>query len=128
MKGENLQDLNRRVIWRQANGKTIFQPRIGAWYDDRMYRGEELPGKFKGCSHRQIYEKIGCSDRLYDFNACFETVYDDSVRVESIDHGNRTFTQTIHTPVGSVTQFVVGNTTNPGCMQKKWYVETEDDL
>mgnify|MGYP005774158559 CR=1 FL=1 len=128
MKGENLQDLNRRVIWRQANGKTIFQPRIGAWYDDRMYRGEELPGKFKGCSHRQIYEKIGCSDRLYDFNACFETVYDDSVRVESIDHGNRTLTQTIHTPVGSVTQFVVGNTSNPGCMQKKWYVETEEDL
>ena len=128
MKGENLQDLNRRVIWRQANGKTIFQPRIGAWYDDRRYRGEELPGKFKGCSHRQIYEKIGCSDRLYDFNACFETVYDDSVRVESIDHGNRTFTQTIHTPVGSVTQFVVGNTSNPGCMQKKWYVETEEDL
>lgn len=124
----NLLELNRKVINRQANGQTIWQPRIGAWLDDMVFRGEELPGKFAGCGHSGIFEKIGCSDRLYQFNNCLEQKYDDSVKVIRNEMGNRTFQQIIETPIGRVNQIMRGNSSNPGHMPIKWFIETLEDL
>mgnify|MGYP000977710821 FL=1 len=124
----SLQQLNRDIIHRKANGKTIWQPRICAWYDDRIFRGEEMPGKFKGCSKKQLYEKIGCSDRIYNFFACLESKYDDSVKYEGKELDELTSAQTLITPIGSVTQVVAKNKDNPGIHPKKWFVETEEDL
>ena len=60
----NLNQLNREVIRRQAGGKTIWQPRIICWYQDRAYRGEPLPAGYEGCSVTQLYERLGCSFTL----------------------------------------------------------------
>ena len=125
---ENLLELNRAVIQRKANGKTIFQPRIQAWYDDRMFSNIDLPGKYKGMNKVQLYEALGCSDRLYDFNACLEQHYDDSVKVEWIQLKDRDYKRVIHTPVGTVSEIMVGNESNYGMMPKKWMIETEEDL
>lgn len=124
----NLLDLNRDVINRNANGKTIWQPRIGCWYDDRIYRGQELPGKYAGCDRKGIYETIGCSDRLYYFNECLESSFDDSVKPSCVQTDERTWRYVIDTPVGSVDSVVRGNTDNPGTMPVKWWIENEEDL
>jgi len=120
--------LNRDIIHRRAGGKTIWQPRIGCWYEDRVYRNEDFPGKFKGCDLKGIYETIGCSDRLYYFNECLEAKYDDSVKSSCVEIGHKTWEYTMETPVGRINQIVCGNDSNPGVMPKKWWVENEGDL
>ena len=124
----DLQSLNREIINRKANGKTIWQPRIGCWYDDRIFRNEAFPGKYKGCDHKGIYEKIGCSDRLYDFNVCLETIFDDSIKMTTKELGNLKFETAIQTPFGAVNSIYTRNTQNPGVMPVKWFIEEEEDL
>ena len=124
----DLQQLNRDIINRRANGKTIFQPRICCWYDDRMYRGEELEGEYKGLSRIQLYEKLGCSDRLYYFNACMEAKLDPSIKSWSRPAGERRTELIMETPVGTVNSIVESNASNPGVMPIKWWVEEEKDL
>ncbi len=121
-------ELNRDIIKGQADGKTIWQPRIDCWFSDREYRHEPLPGKFAGCSHKTLYENLGCSDRLYVFNACFSRHYDETIRRTSEKLDAFTNKITLSTPVGDVTSINRGNTSNPGRMPVKWFVEDEDDL
>jgi len=125
---KNLQSLNREIINRSAKGKTIWQPRICCWFDDRVFRGEELPDKYKGCDHKGIYEKIGCSDRLYNFNECLEATLDDSIKLTVTEINNLRYETTIQTPVGTVNSIFARNTQNPGVMPIKWFIEEEKDL
>ena len=123
-----LLNLNRDIIRKNAGGKTIWQPRIGCWYDDRVYRGEELPGKYRGCDHKGIYEMIGCSDRLYMFGECLEVKYDDSVKFSQREIGYRQWEHVVETPVGKISSIVTGSSDNPGTMPKKAWIENEQDL
>ncbi len=127
---ENLLELNRNILKRKANGKAIFQPRINAWYDDRVFSKKDLPGKFAGCDKVALYEKIGCSDRLYNFNTCLEAQYDSSVKVEwiSINTNGRDYEKIMTTPVGTVNEIVCGNDSNYGMMPTKWLCTTKEDL
>ena len=124
----NLCELNRKVINRKANGKTIWQPRIGCWYDDRVFRKEDFPGEYKGLDLKGIYEKIGCSNRLYDFNICLEKHFAKDVvpyarQIDELrtEHG-------FDTPLGRVYQIISGNTSNSGRQPIKWLIEDDKDL
>lgn len=123
-----LQNLNRDIINKNANGKTIWQPRIGCWYDDRLYRNEELPGKYKGSDLKGIYEKIGCSDRLYHFNECYESKIDVSVVWSCKEISHKTWEYKACTPVGNIMSITCGNDSNPGVMPKKWWITNKEDL
>lgn len=79
-KNINLTGLNRDVIQGKSGGKIIWQPRIGCWYDDRKFRGEELPQPFTGMDLPSIYRELGCSNRNYSFNGCFVKVHDPRVK------------------------------------------------
>lgn len=125
---QDLYTLNSDVIHRRANGKTIWQPRILCWYGDREFRHEELPGKYKGCNPKQLYEKLGCSDRLYNFCACFGGGYDETVKSSWRRIDDLTSESIIETPVGTINQITRGNRSNYGSMPIKWYAEEEDDL
>lgn len=127
----DLLQLNRAIINRTANGKTIFQPRINAWYDDRIFRHAELPGRYRDCDRTALYEKLGCSDRLYQFNACLEEFYDSSVHIEKIPlegGSGRDYRRVITTPVGQVEEIVCGNDSNFGMLPKKWLIQEKEDL
>ncbi len=124
----NLTKLNRDILNKNAGGKTLWQPRICCWYDDRVFRGEEMPGDYKGLDLKGIYEKIGCSDRLYKFNECLEAKMDDSVKVEFKEISDLRFEYILSTPVGKVNCVFAKNTENPGVMPVKWYIEEEKDL
>lgn len=124
----NLAELNRDIINRKAGGKTIWQPRICCWYDDRVFRREEMPEEYKGLDLKGIYEKIGCSDRLYMFNACLESKIDSSVKFEHREIDPLRFEQVYSTPLGKVNCIYARNTENPGIMPVKWFIEEEKDL
>lgn len=129
-----LYDLNRDIIKGTAGNKVLWQPRICAWFDDKKFAGEALPEKYADCENaQQLYEKLGCSDRLYNyFNLCLEAHIDDSVRIEylPITDGKteRDYKRVIHTPVGDLTEIMYGNTSNGGMMPYKWMVTDVEDL
>ncbi|MBR6548041.1 MAG: hypothetical protein IKT68_00715 [Clostridia bacterium] len=124
----DLQNLNRSILFKQAGGKTIFQPRIDCWYDDRAYRGEALPAGYEGMSRKQLYEALGVSARLYEFNACLERYFPEEVKQHSRRLDDRHVEYIIETPLGTVNTIYASNTSNAGQMPAKWWIEDEKDL
>lgn len=120
--------LNRAILRREADGKTIWQPRIECWYSDREYRREPLPGEFEGCDVLGLFNRLGVSKRLYEFNECVEPVLDPSVRQSSRAIDPMTTEHVIETPVGRVSTILRKNSSNYGEMPLKWWVETPEDL
>ncbi len=125
---KDFQALNRAVLFRQAGGKTIFQPRIDCWYSDRAYRGEPLPEGYQGLTRQQLYEKLEVSARLYEFNTCLERRYPKDVEVTGRQLSDTQSEHIITTPYGSVNCISATNTSNPGQLPVKWWIENEKDL
>ncbi|MFA7123021.1 MAG: uroporphyrinogen decarboxylase family protein [Candidatus Delongbacteria bacterium] len=125
---ENLLELNRKVIKGASDGKIIWQPRIGAYFDDREFRGEPYDEPYAGLDRPDVYRKIGCSDRLYYFNACVRAVYRNNItiRIDEIDQSH--FSHTFVTPKGEIKSIYRRNSSNPGYYPEKWFVTCEDDL
>ena len=124
----NFNQLHHRILKGTANGQTIWQPRINCWYDDRVHRGEAFPRGYEGLDRKGLYEALGVSDRLYQFNACFQASHDETVQVTRRRIDDLTRETVITTPEGTVNEITRGNLSNPGRMPVKWYVETEEDL
>src|SRR5665647_3445259 len=101
-KNTNLWQLHLDVVKGKSNGKIIWQPRIGCWYDDRVFRGEAFPEPYTGKSLPDIYRELGCSNRNYDFNSCFERVYDARINFKVEMLSKTEMKRTMITPVGSI--------------------------
>lgn len=125
---KDFQALNRDVLFKKAGGKTIFQPRIDCWYQDRAYRGEPLPVGYTGMSRKELYEALQVSARLYEFNACLETHYPAEVKSYSRRLNDTQVEHVIETPLGTVNTIFASNTSNAGQMPVKWWIEDEKDL
>ena len=48
----DLYDFQLDVIRGKAGGRILWQPRIGCWYDDKKYAGEELQIGRASCRER----------------------------------------------------------------------------
>lgn len=124
----NLQELHRQVCFGESKGKIIWQPRIGCWYTDKKFAGDEFPELYQGEDLAGIYRELGCSARLYEFNECLCRVEDPTVWIAEKKLNETDTETTINTPVGkqvSVTRIVPDNW-HP--MRLKWEVETEEEL
>ena len=65
--------LHADVAFRRSAGKIIWQPRIGCWYDDKIFAGEELPEPYTGLGIFEIYEQLEeVSDR--DIRVCYRAL------------------------------------------------------
>jgi hypothetical protein len=96
----DLTAFNLDVVRRRAGGRVIWQPRIGCWLTDKLFADQPLPAPYTGMTMSQIYRSLGCSNRVYDFGACFRSQEDPAVRT-SERQLNETDTETlIETPVG----------------------------
>lgn len=121
--------LNREVLFNKHHKKIIWQPRIDAWYRDRTHQGiDKLPFKYKGMSLRDIYIDLGCSNRIYDYNECFQKVYDKTIQHSIIELNDLMYEEIFITPIGKINQLMMRNDSNHGVYPKKWFVETETDL
>lgn len=127
-KNLNLLELNRDVIRGKSNGKIIWQPRILCWYDDKMFAKEELPEPYTGMTLPELYKALGCSNRVYDYNGCFERVDDPRVKRYSTKISELETVHTIETPVGKLTMILVANSSNYGTFPKKWWITSEEDM
>lgn len=116
------------VLDGKAGGKILWQPRIGCWYDDKMYIHEELPGVFKGMDLPSVYRELNCSNRIYEYNGSFKEVYDETIHRSSRKLSEYETEDKIETPVGTISRILRGNTSNGGVYPKKWWVENEEDL
>jgi hypothetical protein len=125
----DLAQLHRQVVFGQAGGRIIWQPRIGAWLQDKLFAGEPLPAPYTGMNIYEIYRSLGCSARLYDdYNRCIVRVEHPSVTT-SVRPLNETDEEvTIHTPIGNQVAVYRRTPNSWYHLTLKWEVETEDEL
>lgn len=124
----DLAGLHRQVCFGESQGRIIWQPRIGCWYTDKQFAGEQFPTPFTGMNLYEIYRELGCSARLYEFNSCFKRVEDPTPQVEH-KQLNETDTQiTISTPVGDQTLVIRKTMSSPHPITLKREVETEQEM
>lgn len=124
----NFPELHRQVVFGQSNGKIIWQPRIGCWYHDKMFSGEGLPAPYTGMNPYEVYRSLGCSARLYEFNACFRRIEHPSVTVNEHQINETDFEKVIKTPVGTQTLVTRRTTSSPQQIKLKREVVTREDL
>ena len=124
----NYPQLHEDVAFGRAKGKIIWQPRIGCWYDDKIFASGTLPEPYSGMDIYQVYEAIDCSARLYDYNSCFYRIEHPQTSITSRSL-NETDTQwTIQTPVGKQTAIGRKSFNSPHQITAKWEIETEEDF
>jgi len=127
-KNTNLWQLHLDVVKGKSNGKIIWQPRIGCWYDDRIFRDEDFPEPYTGKSLPDIYRELGCSNRNYSFNSCFQRVHDQRVKFKIEMISETEMKRSMITPVGSVFTIEASNNSNPGRYPNKWWISSEEDM
>jgi len=124
----DLAKLHHDICFGRSKGKIIWQPRIGAWYSDKEFQGEPLPAPFTGMSIPEIFRELGCSNRSYEFNACFRGIGPPQVHSceEELNETDRKVTT--ETPVGKQVSVFRRSPNNAGIIHLKWEVESEDEL
>ena len=121
-------ELHRQVAFQESNGCIIWQPRIGCWYTDKVFSGEEFPAPFTGMDRYAIYRELGCSARLYEYNACSKRVEHPSVTWTERDLNETDVETTIHTPAGKQIEVVRKTDSSARRIHLKRVVETEEEL
>ena len=124
----DLSQLNLDVAFGRSGGKIIWQPRIIAWYWDRQFRQEPLPAPYTGMSLSQLYRALGCSNRVYDFNACFVSHEDERVRQSSRDINATDYEVIVETPVGKQRAVNRRSPNSPWHAPLKWPIADEQEM
>lgn len=119
---------HRRVLFGESGGRILWQPRIGCWYDDRMFSGAGLPGRYRGMDLYDLYRDLGCSARLYEFNACFRRHEHEGVAFTTRARNDRDTETTVVTPVGHQTAVHRKSRNSPHPITVKWEIETKEEL
>ncbi len=120
--------LHRQVVFGESRGRIIWQPRIGCWVTDKEFAGEPFPAPFTGMDLYQIYRELGCSARLYEFNACFRRIEHPAVRITTRELNATDTETTIETPVGKQVRVLHRTSSSWHPITYKWEVTTEDEL
>lgn len=125
----NLADLHTDVAYGKSNGKIIWQPRISCWARDKWFMGEELPAPFTGLDLPDIYRKLGCSARLYEYwNKCFQMAEPQSIRRITRQLNDIDTERIIETPVGNITAIDRETPNSERGIRIKPEIVTQDDF
>ena len=124
----DLSRLHRDVCFGRAGGRIIWQPRILCWWSDKEFLGQPRPAPYDRMGYVEMYRSLGCSNRIYEYNACFERVEDPRVTVTR-RRLNAFDTETAWaTPVGDQTQIEHRSPNHRSVSYRKWPVCTRGDL
>jgi hypothetical protein len=124
----DLEALNLAVIRGEAGGRVIWQPRILAWYYERLFLKQPLPAPFEGMTLPQIYRTLGCSNRIYDYYTAFVWEDDPRVRIVTTDVCPDEYETRIETPVGAYTARYRRAETTSWHVPIKWPVTNEQEM
>jgi hypothetical protein len=124
----DLEQFNLDGVFGRAGGKVIWQPRIGAWYSDRIFAGEPLPAPYTGMSMSQLYRALGCSNRVYDYNACFRSQEDPRVHIARRELNATDYEVLVETPVGNQRAVYRTGRDSPWHLPLKWPIADEAEM
>lgn len=124
----DLDQLNLDVAFGKAEGKVIWQPRILAWYSDKIFAGEPLPAPYTGMSLAQLYRALGCSNRVYNFNDAFKCEEDPRVKFSRRDLNATEYEVRWDTPVGSQRAVYRISKNSPWHEPLKWPISAESEM
>ena len=79
-------------------------------------------------SIRELYEALGCSNRIYDYNAAVKLIEDPSIKRYSQPIDELRTRHVVETPEGTIDAVTRRNTSNYGEYFEKWWVETQKDM
>ena len=120
--------LHHDVVFGQAEGQIIWQPRIGCWVKDRVFAGEPFPPPFTGMDRYDIYRELDCSARLYEYNRCYKRIEHPAVKVTQTPLNETDTRTTIHTPVGDQVAVHRRTTSSWHLITVEWEVSSEEEL
>ncbi len=123
----DLAKLHLDVAYGRSDGMIIWQPRVDCWWKDRKWDNRGV-GRYEGASQADMYRSLGCSDRLYQFNTCFQGKESAGVVCSSRELDEFRTAYEAKTPLGSISR-VVRRTENSWAqiVDKEW-IETPDDM
>jgi len=125
----DLTQLSLDVPFHRAGGKVIWEPRIEAWYSDRVQRGYfPMPEKYKGLSVPDLYRELGCTNRVYDFYRSAQKIEDPRVEFVKKEISPTEYEVTIHTPVGDQYARYRVSPNNWWHEPIKWPITTEEEM
>lgn len=121
-------DLNRDIIHGKSNGRVLWQPRIICWYEDRKFSGTPLPEPYTGMEINELYEALGCSNRIYEYNSAIRVIEAPSIKRYQRQLDELRTQHFIETPEGTISCILRKNTSNYGEYYEKWWVEDQKDM
>jgi hypothetical protein len=124
----NFADLHHAVCFGTSGGRIIWQPRIGCWYTDKQFAGEPLPPPYAGMSMVEIYRALGCSARIYEYNAAFRAVEPPDMRAHSRPLNQTDTEHVVETPAGRQVCVTRRTPSSWHYITLKWWVESPDEL
>jgi len=124
----DLTKLHGDVCFGRAGGRIIWQPRILCWWDDREFAGQPRPAPYDEMTYVEMYRSLGCSNRIYDFNACFRRVEDPRVRITEEALNEFDTEVSCDTPVGLQTEIRHRSPNHRSTHIDKWPICTPDDF
>ncbi len=124
----NFSELHRQVVFGKSNGRIIWQPRIGAWYHDKIFEKEPFPPPFTGMDLPAIFRELNCSARIYEYNGCFQAVEHPAVKFSSRKLNDTDTEILIETPVGKQTAVNRISYNSRASSHVKWEVSSEEEL
>jgi hypothetical protein len=124
----DLHQLNLDVAFGRAGGKTIWQPRIGAWLAYKQLRGLPVPDWCEGLETDEILRAMGVSARLYQFNSCFICHEPDGLETHREVLNDQDVKITVSTPKGDMVCVVHSSEDNWTQRQREWLISSEEDM
>lgn len=120
--------LHRQVLFDPSNRKIIWQPRVQAWFTDRLFQFGQLPAPYTDMDPADVFRSLGCSTRLYEFNDCFRRIEHPAVKLTERQLNETDTEYTIHTPVGDQVVITRKSPSNWFHITLKWEVASEAEL
>lgn len=111
-----------------ANGRIIWQPRLGCWITDKRFAGVPLPDPFNDMTKPEMYRELGCSARIYEYNQCFRRVDDPRVHRYTKQLSENRQEQVIQTPVGTISTILEKTPSSPRMIGRKRWMTCEEDM
>jgi hypothetical protein len=124
----NLAQLHQDVVNGESEGKIIWQPRILCWIEDKIYKESKLPEPYNGLTKPEIFKKLGCSSRIYEYSGCFQRVDDERVNRYSEKISAKQTKHIVETPVGEISTVMEEAESSWAHKRKKWFITSEEDL
>lgn len=124
----NWAKLHHDVAFGRAGGRIIWQPRIIAWYHDRLFEGRPLPDPYEGMSLSELYRALDCSNRIYEYGECYQSHEHPDVHITRRDIDATDYEVVWETPVGNQRAVYRRSDSTSWHRPIKWPIADEHEL